>query len=306
MPRAAPSGVASLRAPPDLPSCCSPPLAATRRSSPSRRAAAPAGVTGTDDRRPRGRRARRLRRHRRADPARRRVDQETRREVASCPGCRVAAVDAVRDPGYRHRLRRAAHLPQRGARVSRADASCARGSSSDGRPWREIGLVCLPPGGPVTVAEVGRAARARLRAGNTGASPRVPALARGPHPDACGVRLRPAGRRAHLVAGPAGPRGHPRRPRRSGRGSSATVPVGVTRRSGRTLPAPGGGARLPPGGGLSGWPARRPGRRTFVVDGLGPFPVPEPVRQTQVRRISVGEGRALLAPAHSARARPRG
>ena len=36
---------------------------------------------------------------------------------------------------------------------------------------------------------------------------------------------------------------------------------------------------------------------TFVVDGLGPFAVREPVTQTQVRRIEVGEGRALLAPA---------
>ena len=36
---------------------------------------------------------------------------------------------------------------------------------------------------------------------------------------------------------------------------------------------------------------------TFVVDGLGPFPVVEPLRQTQVREIAVGEGRALLAPA---------
>ena len=33
---------------------------------------------------------------------------------------------------------------------------------------------------------------------------------------------------------------------------------------------------------------------TFVVDGLGPFAVREPVAQTQVRQIEVGEGRALL------------
>lgn len=45
---------------------------------------------------------------------------------------------------------------------------------------------------------------------------------------------------------------------------------------------------------------------TFVVDGLGPFAVAEPVRQTEVRRIEVGEGRALLAPARTARARPPG
>lgn len=33
---------------------------------------------------------------------------------------------------------------------------------------------------------------------------------------------------------------------------------------------------------------------TFTVDGLGPFPVVEPVRQQAALRLAVGEGRAVL------------
>jgi hypothetical protein len=33
----------------------------------------------------------------------------------------------------------------------------------------------------------------------------------------------------------------------------------------------------------------------FTVDGLGPFPVADPVRQTATLRVSIGEGRAVLA-----------
>jgi hypothetical protein len=45
---------------------------------------------------------------------------------------------------------------------------------------------------------------------------------------------------------------------------------------------------------------------TFSVDGLGPFPVSGPVVQHEARWLSVGEGRALLTPDRTARARPRG
>jgi hypothetical protein len=35
---------------------------------------------------------------------------------------------------------------------------------------------------------------------------------------------------------------------------------------------------------------------SFTVDGLGPFPVPQPITQHAERAVDVGEGRALLTP----------
>ena len=127
-----------------------------------------------------------------------------------------------------------------------------------------------------------------LRAGNTRARTEVPAHARNPDPDPGGVRLRPAGRGTH-VARAARSRGGPDRHSR--------VVVAVRRRrtaghgrSGRALSAGRGGARLPGGGAPTGWTCTATWSATFVVDGLGPFAVREPVTQTQVRRIRWGRG----------------
>lgn len=231
------------------------------------------------------------------------MDSDTRREVASCPGCRwrLSTPCEVPDAGIAFDGQRTCLSVVRGCPGGRLLRSWFRG---DGQPWRELGLICVPPGGPVTVAQVGRAVRGSFERGIPVLRPRfqpthgvltqVPVVLDSGQP--AGVRtwrLGLLGRDVTLSA-------TPRWSWQFGDGS------------GQDTSDPGG--RYPHLGVAHVY--RRAGEYrvsctttwsgAFVVDGLGPFPVTEPVRQTEVRRIDVGEGRALLAPARTARARPRG
>lgn len=231
------------------------------------------------------------------------VNRGTRREVASCPGCRW-------------RLRTPCETPGAGTAFD-GQATClsvVRGCPGGhllrawfqgaGQPWRDLGLVCVPPAGPVTVAEVGRSLRGSVEKGipsllpgfqpSRGILPQVPVVF--DSGQAAGARtwgLDVLGRDVMLSATPAWSWQFG-----DGAGQDTSDPGGryphmgvvhVYRRAGDYRVAC-----------TTTWSA------TFVVDGLGPFAVADPLRQTQVRWIEVGEGRALLAPEHAARARPPG
>ena len=81
------------------------------------------------------------------------VGRETRQRVATCAGCRWRLADPC------------ASSPDDGAHAACMSVTrgCARSaqllrvwlSDDGGATWRDLGLVCIPPGGPVTVAEVG-------------------------------------------------------------------------------------------------------------------------------------------------------
>jgi hypothetical protein len=231
------------------------------------------------------------------------VDQETRSQVASCPGCQWRLSTPCEVPGIGTAFdgQPTCLSVVRGCPGGRLLRSWFRGG---GQPWREIGLVCVPPGGPVTVADVGRAAQGGFEQGipalhpgfqpSQGILTQVPVVfASGQPAGARSWALDLLGREVTLSATPVWSW-------QFGDGATqVTVDPGghyphlavahVYRRAGDFRVAC-----------TATWSG------TFVVDGLGPFPVAEPVRQTQVRRIAVGEGRALLAPAQYARARPGG
>jgi PKD domain len=231
------------------------------------------------------------------------VDQHTRRQVASCPGCRWRLSTPCEMPGSGTAFdgQRACLSVVRGCPGGRL----LRSWFQDGAPpWRELGLVCVPPGGPVTVADVGRAARARFERG-------IPALAPGFQPSHGVLTQLPV----VLDSGqPAGTRTW--RLDLLGRDVALSATPAWSWRfgdgSGQETSDPGG--RYPHLGVAHAY--RRAGdyevtctatwSGTFIVDGLGPFPVTEPVRQAAALLIEVGEGRALLAPARTARARPPG
>jgi hypothetical protein len=92
------------------------------------------------------------------------VDPDTRRVVASCAGCRW-------------RLATPCEIPASGTAFDGQPTclSVVRGCpgghllrswfQGDGQPWRDLGLVCIPPGGPVTVADVGRELRGGFERG---------------------------------------------------------------------------------------------------------------------------------------------
>ena len=85
------------------------------------------------------------------------IGDETRQRVATCGDCRWRLADPCAVSG---------DLGAHAACLS-VTRGCARGASllrvwvSDdaGATWRDLGLVCIPPGGPVTVADVGRKIR---------------------------------------------------------------------------------------------------------------------------------------------------
>jgi hypothetical protein len=231
------------------------------------------------------------------------VSRHTRHEVASCPGCRWRLATPCEIPGAGTAFDGQATCLSvvRGCPGGRLLRAWFQGH---GLPWRDVGLVCIPPRGPVTVADVGRRVRGSFEQG-------IPAQRLGFQPRQGILTQIPV----VLDSGqPAGPR---------------TWDLDLLGRAVTLTATPawswhfGDGAGLDtadPGGSYPQMDVAHVYRRagdyrisctttwsgTFVVDGLGPFPVAEPVRQTEVRWIEVGEGRALLTPARIARARPPG
>lgn len=228
------------------------------------------------------------------------VDPETRREVATCPGCRWRLSTPCEVPGAGTAFdgQPTCLSVVRGCRGGRLLRPWFQGQ---GQPWRALDLVCVGPGGPVTVAEVGRAVRAGFEQG-------IPELRPGFQP-AQGILTQVP------VVFDSGQQAGARTWQFDVLDRDVTLSATPLWSwqfgdgAGRDTSDPGG--RYPHLGVAHVY--RRAGdyrvactttwEATFVVDGLGPFRVIEPVIQREVRRIAVGEGRALLVPA---RARPPG
>ena len=162
-----------------------------------------------------------------------------------------------------------------------------------GEPWREVGLACIGPGGPVTVSALGGLARDRLvrdlPVPRPTAAPRQGVLAQVPVLFGSGQ----AGAEVHADLDLAGGRVH-----------LDAVPSWAWQfgdESSLSTVLPGGAypdvsvAHAYEAPGRYRVQLRTIWRATYTVDGLGPFDVPEPVTQTTALEVRVGEGRALLA-----------
>lgn len=229
------------------------------------------------------------------------VDADTRSEVAGCPGCRwrLSTPCEVPGDGVAFDGQPTCLSVVRGCPGGRLLRPWFQGL---GQPWRPLDLVCVAPGGPVTVADVGRGVQEAFEQG-------VPRLRPGFQPTQGVLTQVP-------VVFDSGQEAGVRRWRFDVLGRAVTLSASPLWSwqfgdGGRRDTADPGG-RYPHLGIAHAY--RRAGQYrvactttwqgSFVVDGLGPFPVDEPVIQREVRRIDVGEGRALLVPASTARARP--
>ena len=221
------------------------------------------------------------------------VDAATRTIVASCAGChwRLSTPCVRSDLGHPFDGQSPCMSVVRGCpdgrRLLRTWFQPADGA------WRQVGLVCLDPSGPVTVRDMGQAAHERAVRGipplrpafqpRRGVVTQLPVLftaGQPAGPQSWEVDL--LGQRVHLVA-------TPRWTWTFGDGASLSTDD------------PGGGY---PDDAVAHVYRRSGGRHvtltarwsaSFTVDGLGPFPVPEPVVQEVSSDLDVGEGRALLA-----------
>lgn len=156
-------------------------------------------------------------------------------------------------------------------------------------PWRQLGVVCVGPAGPVTVASMGARVREALRT-------RLPALSP-THQPARGIVtqlpvLFDSGQGRGVVDW---------EPTLAGRRVSVRAQAGWTWSFGDGTAQRGAGAdaarvahtyrrAAPVTAEVSArWEAQ------FSVDGLGPFPVDDPIVQSAMVPMSIGEGRALLS-----------
>ena len=231
------------------------------------------------------------------------VGHDTRGEVAACPGCAWRLSTPCLAPGLGNPFDGQSTCLSvvrgcRGGHLLRAWFQPAGGR------WRDLGLVCIPESGPVTVAEVERAVQDGFVRGvpplEPKSQPTVGILAQIPVVFDSG---QPGGVREWEV-------------NLLGRTVSLTARPGWdwTFGDGADLQTSDPGGRYPHAGVAHAY--RREGdylvtctttwTGTFLVDGLGPFPVVEPIRQRERVWVRVGEGRALLAPPPSPLALPRG
>ena len=214
-------------------------------------------------------------------------DSGTRREAAECSGCRWALSDPCSADGGPCLA------------VTRGCAQMAyllrlRLSTDGGATWSDKGLVCIPPSGPVTVADVRAEVHRRFER-------LVPALE---------PRIQPA--RGVVTQIPVNfISGHPASLPPSTHqilGRSVVLNPAVTWfwdfGDGAVASADEPGAAYPAG--TIRHPYRQAGIRlavvradwsgTFTTDGLGPFPVGGGIQQSATVQVPVGEGRAVLVP----------
>ena len=221
------------------------------------------------------------------------VPDETRHRVASCGDCGWRLTTPCVEPalGTPFGGQPACTSVTRGCPQGELLRTWFRGSGSG---WRDLGLICLGAGGPVTVSDVSKRVRDRV-------DQSVPALRPAAQPSTGVLAQLPV----VFVSGQPGGAQHWDM-------SVAGLGVGLTATP-RWVWSFGDGARLAtedagrphPVGGVS-HVYRASGTRTvdvttewsasFTVAGLGPFPVEEPVRQEATMRVVVGEGRAVLTP----------
>ena len=222
------------------------------------------------------------------------VDNRTRTTVASCRGCEWRLESPCTDT---HR----GTLFDSQAPCLSVVRGCPAGDRlmrswfrAEGSAWREIGLICLRRSGPVTVAQVDRQVRERFVEG-------MPALAPAFQPSMNPVAQIP------VVFSSGQPGGT--------EDSAFTIiglPVDLFARptwvwrfgDGSATRTDDPGGRYPLSGVAHAYRAagtysvlvRTEWSASFTVDGLGPFPVTEPVSQEDRFAVVVGEGRALLRP----------
>ncbi len=163
-----------------------------------------------------------------------------------------------------------------------------------GQAWRDLGLMCVPPGGPVTVARVETSMREEFRRAlppsritaspPRGVMPYLPVVFDAGQPQSVEpIELTVLGEQVRL---------EPRPRWLWDFGDGATLESSVP------------GSRYPD---LTVSHAYRAGgprtvrvttlwQAAFHVDGLGPFEVVAPVRQQDTMRLAVGQARAVLVP----------
>lgn len=219
------------------------------------------------------------------------IDSRTRVEVASCGGCAWRLTTPCVASALGNAFGSGCTSVVRGCPGGRLLRSWFR---PEGAAWRETGLVCLGPGGPVTVATVARAAADRARRGipdlvptfapASGVVTQLPVLFSSGQP--AGEQTWEWDLGGHAVTVSARPSwawafgdGAGVRTLEPGSG----YPRGGVAHAYRT-------AGRHPAGCIATWSAH------FRVDGLGPFPVLEPVVQEVRFTVPVGEGRAVLVP----------
>ena len=163
-----------------------------------------------------------------------------------------------------------------------------------GGSWREIGLVCIGDGGPVTVVGLGSQVHEWITRGlppqrltfqpTRGAVTQLPVVFdSGQSSAGLHATLDLAGRSVALEATPTWRWEFGDGTRRETTDPGGAFPNLAVAHSFRVSRAY--RVRM-----VTTWTAR------FTVEGLGPFPVTEPVSQSTLATIPVGEGRAVLAP----------
>ncbi len=220
------------------------------------------------------------------------VGHETRQRVATCIGCRWQLADPC------------ASSPDDGAHAACMSVTrgCARGaqllrvwvSEDGGATWRDLGLVCIPPGGPVTVAQVAAVVseefeRSIPATGLTfqprrGVLPYLPVIFHSTQPS----DLPPS---EHVINGVRVTL-YPRPSWIWEFGDGASL---VTTTPGSTYPDLTVSHTYSRGGRMqvrvtTSWSA------TYMIDDLGPFQVSLPVMQAATAMLLVGQARAVLVP----------
>lgn len=220
------------------------------------------------------------------------VGDDTRRRVATCADCRWRLADPCAASGDA-----GAH-----AACMSVTRGCARAaqllrvwfSEDGGATWRDLGLICLPPGGPVTVDEIGSFVaeefeRAVPETGlvyqpRRGVLPRLPVVFHSTQPRA----LPPS---EHVVNGVAVTL-YPRPTWTWDFGDGAVMTTSVP---GSSYPDFAVSHAYTRGGNMrvevtTTWNA------AYTIDGIGPFEVASPVVQTARTTLKVGQARAVLVP----------
>lgn len=220
------------------------------------------------------------------------VGDDTRRRVATCADCRWRLADPCAesaDAGAHAACMSVTRGCARSARLLRVWISDDAGAT-----WRDLGLICLSPGGPVTVEQIGstvadefeRAVPATgiVHQPRRGVLPTLPVVFHSTQPTAWPPS-------EHVINGVAVmlyPR--PTWTWDFGDGSVMTTSIPGSVYPDFTVShayARGGSMRVRV---TTTWNA------TYTIDGIGPFQVSSPVIQTATTLLPVGQARAVLVP----------
>lgn len=220
------------------------------------------------------------------------IGDDTRRRVATCAGCRWRLADpcaASGDDGAHAACMSVTRGCARSAQLLRVWISDDAGAT-----WRDLGLICLPPGGPVTVEQVGSSvaeeferavpATGLVHQPRRGVLPTLPVVFHSTQPSA----LPPSEHVINGVAVMLYPR--PTWTWDFGDGSVMTTSVPGSSYPDFTVShayVRGGNMRVQV---TTTWNA------AYTIDGIGPFQVSSPVIQTARTTLIVGQARAVLVP----------